>query len=823
MRYTEVAVNFPGSRSTFCYAVPPQLNVNVGQAVWVPFGSRVIQGIVVGVSDQPSMTADSYQLSAIKEIAETITDYPLLSPRQIELARWISQYYLSPLFTAIALMLPPGFERKPITYFQYREGTSPSPTKDLPPLTPEQTQALRLIREKKKVSFKELERKFGLKKAKQISDQLLHYHLVMKSQELEKAKVKPKSLPYVRLIASKDEIEDETARLNKVRAYKQAAVLEFLSQQTQPTAANEVRKGLNCSLETIRALERRRLLSVELVNIRRDPLSHLRLKPSLPPPFTSSQQAAWKSIHHVIASEAKQSQSPPVFLLFGVTGSGKTEIYLRALTQVIAKGKRGICLVPEIALTPQTVERFASRFPRHVGILHSGLSLGEQFDEWQRIKEGKCDVVIGPRSALFAPQPDLGLIIIDEEHEWTYKQEDKSPRYHARDVALKLAQLTGAVVILGSATPDIDSFHKAQLGKYHLVELKERITPHGYSPLPKVDIVDMKEELKAGNTSLFSRSLLAAMKETLARAEQIILFLNRRGTATFIQCHNCGFIFRCPHCSIALTYHSAEKKLTCHRCHYAIPVPQACPQCFSHRLKFLGIGTQRVADEVKQLLSRARLLRWDRDVTTKRHAHEELLSSFRDHRADILIGTQMIAKGLDLPQVTLAGIISADTGLNLPDFRAGERTFQLLCQVAGRAGRGLKAGKVIIQTYSPENYAIQAAAKHDYVHFYNQEIAYRRQYNYPPFSHFIRLVYYHANNDLCRREAERVRDTILNEQERKGITNLSLIGPVPAFAARVRGRYRWQLILRGSAPARVLSGITLPQGWTLDVDPVGVI
>lgn len=815
MRYAELAVNSPGSHSTFCYAIPPQLDIDVGQAVWVPFGSRVIQGIVVELSDQPSV-------EVTKEIAETITDYPLLSPRQIELARWVSQHYLSPLFNSIALMLPPGFERKLITYFQYREGTSPSPTKDLPALTPEQTQALHLIREKRKMSFKELERKFGPKKAKQICDHLLHCHLVMKSQEPEKAKVKPKSLPYVKLIASKDEIEDETARLNKSRAYKQAAVLEFLSQQTQPIAANEVRKCLDCSLESIRALECRRLLSVELVNIRRDPLSYLKLKPSLPPPFTSSQQAAWK----IIAdnwTKRDDHGSPSVFLLFGVTGSGKTEIYLRALTQVIAMGKRGICLVPEIALTPQTVERFASRFPGRVGILHSGLSLGEQFDEWQRIKEGKCDVVIGPRSALFAPQPDLGLIIVDEEHEWTYKQEDKSPRYHARDVALKLAELTGAVVILGSATPDIDSFHKAQLGVYHLVELKERITPHGYSPLPKVNIVDMKGELKVGNTSLFSRSLLAAMKETLAQGEQIILFLNRRGTATFIQCRNCGFVFRCPRCSVALTYHSAEKKLTCHRCHYAIPVPQACPQCFSHRLKFLGIGTQRVADEVKRLLPKTSLLRWDRDVTTKRYAHERLLSSFRDHKADILIGTQMIAKGLDLPQVTLAGIISADTGLNLPDFRAGERTFQLLCQVAGRAGRGFKAGKVIIQTYSPENYAIQSAAKHDYVGFYNQEIAYRRQYNYPPFSHFIRLVYYHTNNDLCRREAERVRDTILNEQERKGITNLSLIGPIPAFAARVRGRYRWQLILRGSDPAQVLSGITLPQGWTLDVDPVGVI
>jgi primosomal protein N' (replication factor Y) len=587
--------------------------------------------------------------------------------------------------------------------------------------------------------------------------------------------------------------------------------------------ASQARKCLNCSYEVFKALESRHLISIEMVKVRRDPLSRLSFTFTPPPVFTSSQQAAWNSIKELTANSHQLSVSPPVFLLFGVTGSGKTEIYLKALAHVVAMGKRGICLIPEIALTSQTVERFANRFPGRVAILHSGLSLGEQFDEWQWIREGNCDVVIGPRSALFAPQPDLGLIIIDEEHEWTYKQEDKSPRYHARDVAVKLAELHNAAVILGSATPDIDSFYKAQLGEYHLVELRERITPHGYSPLPEVKIVDMKEELKTGNRSLFSRALIAAMRKTLAQGEQIILFLNRRGTATFIQCPNCGFVFYCPHCSVALTYHSAERKLICHRCHYQTLIPQTCPQCFSHRLKFLGIGTQRVEDEVRRLFPEVKLLRWDRDATTRRHAHEELLANFRDHKTDILIGTQMIAKGLDLPQVTLAGIINADTGLNLPDFRAGERTFQLLCQVAGRAGRGVSAGRAIIQTYTPESYVVQAAVKHDYLGFYHQEINYRRQYDYPPFSQFIRLVYTHTNDELCHREAERISRSILNEKENKGITDLNLIGPIPAFAFRVRGRYRWQLILRGHNLAQVLSEVSLPQGWTIDVDPVGII
>jgi primosomal protein N' (replication factor Y) len=652
---------------------------------------------------------------------------------------------------------------------------------------------------------------------------LLDRQLITQTLELEKAKIKPKTLPYVKLIADREEIGVAKARLDKSRAYKQVELLEFLNGQTQPISISELRERLDCSLATIKALESRHLVSVERLRVRRDPLSRLSLTTSPAPVLTSSQQAAWESIQDVIVKEARQPSRPPVFLLFGVTGSGKTEIYLRALAQVIAAGKRGICLIPEIALTQQTVERFANRFPGRVAVLHSGLSPGEQFDEWQWIMEGNCDVVIGPRSALFAPLSNLGLIIIDEEHEWTYKQEDKSPRYHARDVAIKLAQLSDAVVILGSATPDIGSFHKAQQGEYYLIELKERITPRGYSPLPEVSIVDLREELKAGNTSLFSRSLLAAMKETLARGEQIILFLNRRGTATFVRCRNCGFVFRCPRCSIALTYHSVEKRLICHRCRYSIPVSPSCPRCFRRHLRFLGIGTQRVEEEIRHFFPEARLLRWDRDVITRRYAHEELLKNFRDHKADVLIGTQMIAKGLDLPQVTLAGIISADTGLNFPDFRSSERTFQLLCQVAGRAGRGVKAGKVIIQTYSPDNYIIEAAAKHDYLGFYYKEIDYRRRYNYPPFSQLVRLVYSHTDEELCHREVERVHRLILDEKARKDIIDFNVIGPVPTFAFRARGRYRWQLFLRGPDSTWMLSRLTLPRGWTIDVDPVGIV
>lgn len=814
MKYADVAVNSPVSRSTFTYAIPARLSVHVGQAVWVPFGSRILQGIVVELSDQPSV-------ETTKEIADLVTGTPVLSSRQMELARWISERYLSPPFDALALMLPPGFERQTITYIQLADSQM-----DLYSLTPEQRQVLHIIKAKNKASLAELEKAIGKRKAGQVIDQLLDRRLVTKTLELEPVKIKPKTVLYVKLIAPtgrREGVEAEKARLHKRRAYKQAQLLEFLTEQTQPVSVNELGKRFTRASATIKALESRNLVAVERVRVRRDPLSHLSVLPSPAPLLTPSQQAACESIHNVIVREGRQSGRPPVFLLFGVTGSGKTEVYLWALTQTISAGKRGICLVPEIALTRQTVERFSSRFPGRVAVLHSGLSAGEQFDEWQWIEEGNCDVVIGPRSALFAPLPDLGLIIIDEEHEWTYKQDDKSPRYHARDVAIKLAQLSGAAVILGSATPDIGTFHKAQQGEYHLLELKERITPRGYSPLPEVSIVDLREELKAGNTGSLSRSLLAAMKETLTQGEQAILFLNRRGTATFVRCRSCGFVFRCPRCSIALTHHSVQKRLICHRCRYSIPVAQSCPQCFRHHLRFLGIGTQRVEEEVSHFFPEARLLRWDRDVITRRYGHEELLQDFRDHKADVLIGTQMVAKGLDLPEVTLAGIISADTGLNFPDFRSGEHTFQLLCQVAGRAGRGIKAGKVIIQTYSPDNYTVQAAARHDYLGFYEAESDYRRRYNYPPFSRLIRLVYSHINDELCRHEAERVHRLILDERARDDMIDFDVIGPVPAFAFRARGRYRWQLFLRSPAPARILSRVTLPQGWTVDVDPVGMV
>jgi len=813
VRYAEVSVNSPvAQRRTFSYAIPSGLNISAGQAVWVPFGDKLLQGIVLELTSYPSV-------EETKEIAGVIEPRLILSPAHVLLARWISEHYLSPLFNAVALMLPPGFERKAVTFIT---SLLTSPEQDASSLTQEQRRVLELVQRQDKISLKQLERTLGKKKAQNIVSQLVARGLATRSYELERVKVKPKEMPHLALKVEASEAQQKAARLRKKGANKQAALLDFLAEQSKPVSWAEARQRVNCDKAVADALTNKGLVTIQHIEVKREPISYEGITMSQPLSLTTAQKSAYASIRSSLLQMAEGYTSPPVFLLHGVTGSGKTEIYLQALAEAVKLGKRGIVLVPEIALTPQTIERFASRFPHKVAVLHSKLSLGEQFDEWQRIRDGEFDVVIGSRSAIFAPQPDLGLIVIDEEHEWTYKQ-DTSPRYHARDVAIKLAELTGAVVILGSATPDVETFYHAQVGDYRLLQLPERVTPSDGSPLPQVELVDLRDELKAGNRSIFSRSLSRATAKAVASGEQVILLLNRRGAATFIQCRSCGLVLRCKRCEVVLTYHFDEDTLVCHQCNYRMPVPQICPRCLSRRIKFLGAGTQKLEQEANYTFPQARLLRWDSDVTKRKHSHWEILGKFRAHDADILIGTQMIAKGLDLPLVTLVGVVNADIGLNLPDFRAGERTFQLLTQVAGRAGRGSLGGQVIIQTYSPEHYAIQAAAKHDYASFYAKEIDYRRQLHNPPFTQLARLVYSHTNDVLCQREAERMKRLLIEERDSRGIADLSLIGPAPAFIHRLRGRFRWQLILRGSELSAFLWQIPIPQGWTVDIDPVGLV
>ena len=810
--YACVAVNSPGAeRRTFSYRVPPGMPLEVGCAVWVPFGPRVVQGICLEVSDQPAV-------AETRDIAALIEPLPLLDRSQVELALWMGQRYLCPLFDAAALMMPPGFERRLVSYVQLRPGASEA---TIAQLTPEQRALHHLLEKKGRVPFRAVERALGQRRARAVCDQLVRKRVVTMGYQVQRPRARPKVVPHLRLAVTPEAAAELAAGL-QARAPRQAALLNLLATSAPgPVPLPQARRQAGCSSQVVRALVGKGLIAVSEVREYRDPLAQRTFAPQPAPTLTADQAAAWRQVEAAIAGEA----GPGAFLLHGVTGSGKTEIYLRALERAVSLGRRGIVLVPEIALTPQTIARFGARFPGRVAVLHSRLSVGEQFDEWWRVREGAFDVVIGSRGAVFAPQPDLGLIVIDEEHEWTYKQQELKPRYHARDVALKRAELCGATVILGSATPDVVTYYGGGRGDYSVLELPQRIAggDGGERQLPPVEVVDLREELKQGNRGIFSRALAQATEQALAANEQVIFFLNRRGAATFVQCRDCGHVLRCRRCDVALTYHAQGEGLVCHQCNRRVPVPERCPQCWSRRIKYLGIGTQRVEEEAARLFPGAVLLRWDRDATAGRHSHDEILERFLSHEADVLIGTQMIAKGLELPLVTLVGVINADVGLHLPDFRAAERTFQILAQVAGRAGRGTGVGRVIVQSYNPEHYAVVCAARHDFRAFYDEEIALRRQLENPPFSRLARLVYAGTGSSQCQEEAERMHRLLVEERDSWGMADVSLIGPAPAYVSRVRGRYRWHIIVKGQDPARLLSQVPIPLGWAVDIDPVSLL
>lgn len=642
--------------------------------------------------------------------------------------------------------------------------------------------------------------------------------------------------PLALLTLPKEQILDQVITLRG--AHKQAGVLEALRGTTDRVWVGGLYAETGADLITLKELAGRGLISLHADEY---PRPHF-AGPEAPPSLTPDQSEVWEQVEAGLryAPDAESGARPYVALLHGVTGSGKTEIYLRALASVLAQGRRAIVLVPEISLTAQTVRRFENRFPGRVTVLHSQLSLGQRYAAWDRLRRGEADIVVGPRSALLTPISRLGLIVLDEAHDDSYKQSEPIPlpAYHTREAARALGQIAGAALLMGSATPDVVTYHRAVQGEFHLLTLPHRIrtgsatappavqTPYEDHPLPPVRVVDLRQELRAGNRSVFSRALQEALDQTLRAGEQAILFLNRRGAATFVLCRNCGYVARCPHCDIPLTLHrasgrpkaSAPEQLICHHCNYHQEVPTRCPECQSPQIRFFGLGTERVEAAVQEIYPQARLLRWDRD-TASGSDHERFLQTFIDHRADVLIGTQMIAKGLDLPLVTLVGVISADTALYLPDYRAAERTFQLLTQVAGRAGRSHHGGRVIVQTYNPDHYAIRAAAHHDFASFYRQESTHRRLLGYPPFSRLVALRFSDPDLRTCQRESQRLGRWLSQEIERQGI-EATLIGPAPCFFSRLEGRYRWQILIRGPEPAALLRDVALPRGWLLDVDPV---
>lgn len=848
--YVEVAVNVPQVSGTFHYHLPPQLEgmVQPGHLVEVPFGRQQVQGIVFRFVDQP-------EVPETKQVIALLDPKAVLTPAQVKLAGFLVESTLAPLAACIDAMIPPGLAQQADTLYQ--KSTPVLPISH--PLTSLQNRILNLLTERGTLRGRQLDSAFRHVDWRPSVRSLVNQGLLSTQTVLPSPSVRPKTARTARLAAIPKQVEADMprlARLGTPALQRRQSMLRLLIREAREVDVAWLYAESGGNLSDLQALAKRGLVHLGEAEVWRDPLQGMEYVAADPPTLTTDQSTVWDVIKAGLRDAVGGKPAQP-FLLHGVTGSGKTEIYLRAVEEILKLGRQAIVLVPEIALTPQTIRRFVSRFPGVVGSMHSRLSAGERFDTWRRARLGEISVIVGPRSALFTPFDKLGLIVVDEFHDDTYYQSEIQPHYHARDVAVQYARITGSVCLLGSATPDIVSRYHAAEREWHYLSLPQRILAHRqaveshvqklgisshYRPigeqaetidLPPVQVVDMRTELQAGNRSIFSRSLQNSLTEILAHEQQAILFLNRRGSATYIFCRDCGYILKCPRCNLPLTFHlagskiginlhSPEGSLICHYCYYKRQMPHNCPQCKGERIRQYGTGTEKVEAEVHSLFPNARTLRWDWETTRQKGAHDIILSHFINHHADVLIGTQMIAKGLDLPLVTLVGVVLADVGLSLPDLRSAERTFQVLTQVAGRAGRSPLGGQVILQTFLPDHYVIQAASHHDYQAFYQQELEYRRQLHYPPFSRLVRLEYRHRDPERAEASAEALAEQIrtwLVEEDRR---ETELVGPTPCFFSRLAGLYRWQLILRGPDPVSLLRGRHLGD-WRVEVNPPSLL
>jgi primosomal protein N' (replication factor Y) len=815
----------------FHYSIPPDLRgrLQPGHLVWVPFGPRTLQGVVVALDERSPV-------EETRDVERLADPEPVLLPEQIDLARWISDYYLAPIHRAIETLLPPGVTQDVETVIDAAEGASTEG------LSEGQAALVRLLRQEGPLTSRQLARLSPVKSWRAMLKTLADKGIVTRTSVARPPSVRPKLVQAVRL---REGITPDEWPTGRATAQIKALEYFYAREDREWIGLHEAARDADVAPYALHTLVEKGLLEETRRQVWRDPLEEQTFVPAIPPRLTPEQEVAWHAIRTDMDGPERHT-----FLLQGVTGSGKTEIYLRAVRHALDRGKSAIVLVPEIALTPQTIRRFGARFPSTLAVMHSRLSLGERYDQWCQMREGRLRVVVGSRSAIFSPLENLGLIVLDEEHEWSYKNE-QTPRYHAREVALRLAERTGATVVLGSATPSLESAYRAERGEFVRLAMPRRVMGHRraveqqaarvqvaqrqfqavgggtrealYAALPPVEVVDMRVELRQGNTGILSQALQEGIQRALALKQQVILFLNRRGTNTFVMCRDCGYVVKCPRCDVPYTYHASTKSLLCHHCNGEAQPPTRCPECGGDRIRYFGAGTERVETVVRERYPGARVVRWDLDTTGGKQSHEKILDRFIRGEADVMIGTQMIAKGLDLPKVTLVGVISADTVLNLPDFRSGERTFQLLTQVAGRAGRSVLGGRVVVQTYAPWHPAIQAASRHDYQAFYAQEIAYRREHWYPPLSRLARLTYVHANEDKVRQETGELHRLLKERIARLGLPETELIGPAPGYFGRLRGRYYWHILVRGADPAGLVRDIRLPVGWRVDVDPADLL
>jgi len=820
--FIEVSLSLPLTKHLH-YRIPEHLisSVEVGKRVLVPLGKRRVTGYVVD-------TVSKSDISEIREIIDVLDEQPLFTPHHLTFYRWISDYYFFPLGEVIKTALPSNINIESKQVISLTEkGRNTLDTKDsLPGLD-----ILQLLNQKKTMSFTTLQRSHRGRGFRALLRQLERKEFITREIKQNRSAATVKKERWIRMTEEGHRLLSSGELFNplKKKAPKQASLLEVLGEKKE-ISLTALQKELGPCYHLVDSLTAKGLITSELREVYRDPLKDEELAGEKVPQPNAKQRAIIEQIKRGVAS----GKYAP-FLLHGVTGSGKTEIYLKVIEEALRLGREALVLVPEISLTPQLVNRFRARFGDAIVLLHSRLSTGERYDGWRRIQKGKVKLAIGTRSAIYAPFEHLGIIIVDEEHDASYKQEEKL-RYNARDLALVRAQIDNAVVVLGSATPSLESYYNTQGGKLTLLTLTERVEGR---PLPSIEVVDMKEEYSKtkDKTPELSNRMKEALKERITQKQQSLLFLNRRGFAPCIICWECGHVFGCPNCSVSLIHHQREKCLQCHYCSYEIPTPDLCPQCGGIRLQLVGWGTERLEEEVKSLLPDAHVERMDRDTTRGKWGHTKVLKRFTSAPKGVLIGTQMIAKGHDIPGVTLVGVISADSSLNFPDFRSSERTFQLLTQVAGRAGRGAIPGEVIIQTFNPHHYSIRASQQQSFSFFYEEEMKFREELKYPPFSRLINFKLEGTSKTKTADCADRL-GALAQALWKKGSRyqkEVEILGPSTSPWEKMKGKYRYQMLLKGFPRTTLRSFASqllhqIPQlvkgsgvAFYVDVDPVSLL
>ncbi|MHB1001296.1 MAG: primosomal protein N' [Armatimonadota bacterium] len=809
--YASVIVDCDGASLSrpFTYRVPDELEdaVFAGACVAVPFSGRKLVGYIF------ELTEEAPELAKIKDIHAVVSDACAFNPSLLNMIKWMSDYYIAPLAHSMRAIVPETMSATVSSIVRLIDPDKASPA------SPAQLKIAETLFEMGGTADLDiLKAKCKIDKYAVALRQLNNRGCVDITRSLELPKARPLIVRGLKLndcedLSGFDDLES--------CAPMQAAILKELADTTGVIRQRDLVKKVGTSSSPIRALIEKGLVEKVDIAVRRRAFD-VGQSSDKEYVLTSGQRDSLSIIR-----EGQGNGVPQTTLVYGVTGSGKTEVYLQSIADVLKDDRTCISLVPEIALTNHLMDAYISRFGDKVAILHSRLSAGERYDEWRRIESGEARIVLGARSGLFAPVRDLGLVVIDEEHEPSYKQ-DRSPRYNARRLAEERANNEEASVILGSATPSIETFYRASTGDIKLAVIDKRIEDR---PLPIVRSVDLRDEFEHGRRNVFSEPLQEGIAERMSRGEQVILFVNRRGYSQFMLCRTCGHTAKCENCDVSLTYHANAKMLRCHHCDESLRAPDTCPKCGSPHFKQFGIGTERVEEEVRKLFPEANVIRMDADTTRKKNAHASLLKTFKEGKASVLVGTQMVAKGLDFPNVTLVGVISADTILNLPDFRSAERTFQLLTQVSGRAGRGEIPGEVVVQSFSPDHYAIRAAARQDYLSFYGQEIAYRRELNYPPFSQLINII---SSDAIASYADERLREFVNRLDGRFTGNGVSIMGPVPAPVAKLKGLYRSHLLIRSSRPAdgglqRIIYDALDSMspmdrtGLTIDVDPLTML